>query len=319
MKSFIKAVCAIALITAISFSFIACGGGGLFGTKDSPASDFVYEMNASRDGIVITGYKGPGGHVVIPAVIEGFPVVEFAAGIFGGFSDPFIYYSLKDAEGKKDSKRIKEINERIKKENVRAPILSVKFPDSITEIARTQFDSRGTTYITGDVFNGNQYLKAVKLPKNIKEIPNMFSNNTALSTIILPESFEIVGGSAFYGLPITSIVLPEGVKEIRDQAFRDCKKLTSVTIPNTIERIGEYAFEGCEELVTVNIPAKQIQYGSYEPDGGNNRWRIGRVMSWDPSSSNWNERAFAFCTKLSLTERKKIEDTGYTGTFVSPW
>jgi hypothetical protein len=46
------------------------------GTSASPGGDFAYDLNEAGDGIVIKKYTGNGGVLVIPATIEGYPVVE---------------------------------------------------------------------------------------------------------------------------------------------------------------------------------------------------------------------------------------------------
>jgi hypothetical protein len=52
------------------------------GKSASPAGDFAYDLNKAGDGIVITKYTGAGGVVVIPAAIEGYPVVELSRQLF---------------------------------------------------------------------------------------------------------------------------------------------------------------------------------------------------------------------------------------------
>jgi hypothetical protein len=52
------------------------------GKSASPAGDFAYDLNEAGDGIVITKYTGNGGVVVIPATIEGYPVVELGGYLF---------------------------------------------------------------------------------------------------------------------------------------------------------------------------------------------------------------------------------------------
>ncbi|GHV02557.1 hypothetical protein FACS189485_03300 [Spirochaetia bacterium] len=88
-------------LLALSLVFAACsgkkdGGGSGGGTvkassvgKAAPASDFNYDMSEDGKGIVIRKYTGKGGKLVIPAEIEGLPVVEFKSdnnfyGVFGG-------------------------------------------------------------------------------------------------------------------------------------------------------------------------------------------------------------------------------------------
>jgi len=294
------------------------GGSGKFGTKESPASDFVYELNKARDGIVITDYKGRGGDIVIPSTIEGYPVVEFAAKATSGFHEPAprwqlnaAYILLKDLKDKEKIKECKEfinkLKDQIKKENIRSSITSVVFPDSITEMAVLN-DSHWVK--TRGAFEGSFALKAVKFPKNIKVIPDMFNACEALTNIVLPENPEIIVYKAFAGLNFTSFVIPEGVKEIRDNAFEGCKKLTSIKIPDSIEIIGNYAFNKCSALTKVDIPAKKIKYGEYNIDSLS--WRLGETFD---NTRFYDKYVFANCINLPLAERKKIEDTGYVGTF----
>ena len=44
--------------------------------KANPPTDFKYDLNETCDGVIIQRYKGTEMEVVIPAVIEDFPVVE---------------------------------------------------------------------------------------------------------------------------------------------------------------------------------------------------------------------------------------------------
>ena len=48
----------------------------------TPASDFVYELNADGTGIFIIAYKGSEKNVVIPSTIENYPVVELSSVAF---------------------------------------------------------------------------------------------------------------------------------------------------------------------------------------------------------------------------------------------
>lgn len=68
----------------------------------SPASDFEYDLNGDGTRVVILKDVGKGGDIVIPDSIEDFPVVSVGC----GFDN----------------------------ENVKTPITSVIFPDTITHI-----------------------------------------------------------------------------------------------------------------------------------------------------------------------------------------
>jgi len=54
----------------------------------APATDFTYDMSENGEGVVIMKYTGQGGRLVIPAEIEGLPVIELARqSFFGEFAD----------------------------------------------------------------------------------------------------------------------------------------------------------------------------------------------------------------------------------------
>jgi hypothetical protein len=262
----------------------AKAGKVVTGGKEAKETDFIYELNKAGDGVIITGYQkdAAGGAVVIPAKIEGYPVVavtlpEFGPELFGEYSG----YWDNERRGYKTDAEVKAAG--------RHPyITSVVFPDSITEISRKDDSERF-------FFSGNPKLTSIVLPKNLKEIPRKFAGIKSLSAVKWPETLEIIGREAFRRAGFTELVIPEGVKEIRDEAFEECEKLTSVTIPSSIEWIGEFAFNNCPLLTTVKIPAKTIQYGS---------------SYWEKSNN-----AFKNCPKLSLAVRKAITDTGYKGEF----
>jgi hypothetical protein len=269
----------------------AAGGSGpakaVSGGKEAKETDFIYELNEAGNGVVITGYQkdAAGGDLVIPATIEGYPVVAVVYGFGAGFGEGFEYYDS-------DLKRPRTAAE-IKAKGLRPAITSIVFPDSITEIRQAP----GVRY---SFFNMNYHLKSIVFPKDLKEIPSSFSGVGSLTTVTWPETLEIIGYEAFNSTGLTELVLPEGVREIRDAAFIGCENLTTVTIPASIEKIGDRAFSECPVLATVNIPAKTIQYQRYE-DGA---WR-----------KSWNG-AFRRCPKLTgIAARKAITDTGYEGEF----
>jgi hypothetical protein len=194
--------------------------GSIFATekntivKESPASDFEYDLNETEDGVVITGYRGKGGDVIIPAEIEGYPVVECNGTFDGGY----------------------------------VSITSIIFPDSITKISNPGLrDSEA-------VFKNMQSLKKVIFPKHLKEIPAyMLYYCYNVTTIQLPEDVEIIGIYAFAYLSITDIYLPNTVQKIKDYAFSGCRNLKIVTLPSSLKEIAGYVFSGCNNIETLNL------------------------------------------------------------------
>ncbi|UTC63463.1 leucine-rich repeat domain-containing protein [Treponema sp. OMZ 787] len=167
-----------------------------------------------------------------------------------------------------------------------APITSLIFPDSVTFIEFAEGESESIA---------NKKLKKLVLPKNLKIIgDSLFAGAVNLTELVLPENLEEIGYTSFIEIGsdtktgIKSIVFPKKLKKIGFRAFYMCNNIQSITIPESVEYIGEAAFGWCKNLVSVTMPKKQIEY-----DGD----------------------AFNNCPKLTLKERKKIKDTGYTGKF----
>lgn len=70
--------------------------------------------------------------------------------------------------------------------------------------------------------------------------------------------YIVTGIGTFSG---TELVIPETyeglpIREIADEAFKNCTQLTAVTIPAAFIRVGDYAFAGCTGLTQVTIPGE---------------------------------------------------------------
>jgi len=83
MKSKFKFLEIIVLVAVIGLIMVACSKGG---GRASPVTDFNYELTKDGKGIMITGYTGNGGKVIIPSIIEDYPVTTIAYMAFRGQS-----------------------------------------------------------------------------------------------------------------------------------------------------------------------------------------------------------------------------------------
>jgi hypothetical protein len=156
------------------------GSGG----TANPASDFKYDLTKDGKGVVILEWLSKnGGNVVIPAEIEGYPVVAI-----GG-------YAFRELSSSDEYRYIESGYKRI---------TGVVIPDSVTEIVETENVS------AAGVFKECTELKNVTLSKNLKVIvDNMFSGCTSLASITIPESVETIEEFAFYGCAeLTEVKLP---------------------------------------------------------------------------------------------------------------
>lgn len=263
--------------------------------KANPATDFEYDLNESGDGVIIQRYKGTEMEVVIPAVIEDFPVVEIGSGAFS------------------------ETN-----------IVSIVFPDSVTTIhgcchycgfLTKVVLPKNLTYIPSYMFYGCTALKeftlpegiskieagafavsgleAIEIPDSVKEIGSEYNDNGVfvgcqnLKTVTIGNGTKVIGSRTFSGCTnLTAVTIGNGTEYIGNRAFSGCTNLATVTIGSGIQSIDRCAFKDCSNLTTVNIGGENVNY-KYEVEYG----------------------VFSGCSALSLKEKQKIRKTGYTGGF----
>jgi len=194
------------------------------GAKTS--GDYRYYLTDAKDGVILDEYFGKkGGAIVIPATIDGLPVLEIQASLL--FTE-----SGKPPYGTKDNRK-----ERI---------TSVVFPDTVTTI--------------NGGFKSCSELTQITLPKNLKKLGNAFWG-TGITSIVIPKGVTEMISTFTDCKNLTSIVIPEGVKNIGNGTFSGCSSLTTVTLPRSLENIGKSAFKNCTSLVDVIIPpGTNIEY-----------------------------------------------------------
>lgn len=279
---------AVLLMTAI---LIMVGGGKIAaqtgGGKENPASDFSYDLTADEQGILITGYTGSPGSVVIPAKIEDFPVLEIGDNAFDGksFTWSVNIYSGTASTGTVANKNAGItsiiIPNTVRKIGISAfantAITRFIMPDSVTEIAYEM----GNSFI----FNGCNQLTEIRFSDNLEVIPSL------------------LGG--FTGLPaLKKVNLPKKLKMIAGYAFAGCGELNELIIPN--------------ELTTFEFVAYvQNYYGGDNPKYPTaNDPRTG----FDPAITNYDgyENQFTMfegCGKLPIRTRQRLQELGYKGKF----
>lgn len=231
-----------------------------------------YGYRKTRDGVVITRYRGEAREVAIPELIEGQPVVGIDKKAFGYRMD----------EDWKLSK--------------------VVVPPSVTRIGANAFSSSGVAelvFAEGSKieFIGNCAFAAcdmrrLSLPDGLRRIGDgAFSECFELESVRIPASVEHIGSWAFggegpfahferievdegnavyasldgalYSKDLSRVIrvpalacgtysVPESVVEIGACAFEACN-VSRVRIPASVQSIGEYAFLCCEKLQEVTF------------------------------------------------------------------
>ena len=225
------------------------------------ASD--YEYTEDDEGITITKYNGSDTDIIIPAEINGKPVVRIGESAFAYLYD----------------------------------ITTVVIPDSVTSIGSWAFnDCNSLTEITipGSVKTIEEYtfcscydLKTVTIKEGVTSIKNGAFRGCGIESLTIPSTVSKLEGIPFIAcdqlatiavnssnsvydsrdncnaiiesdsntllLGCKSTFIPNTVTSIGDYAFYQCKNLTNITIPDSVTKIGDCAFEQCSNLKTVGL------------------------------------------------------------------
>jgi hypothetical protein len=195
----------------------------------SPVEDFGYTVHASRTDymgretsafVEITKYTGPGGHVVVPAMIEGVPVTTIGEWAFHS-------------------------NETL---------ISVILPESLLYIQKYAFAYNnnlvsvdlpyGLLEIGFAAFIACISLIDISLPDSLVVLDALaFDQCESLTSITILGGVEEIGGYAFrWCTSLSSVTIEEGVQIINSYAFAYCSALTSIVIPGSVEIIWSGAF-----------------------------------------------------------------------------
>lgn len=247
--------------------------------KANPPSDFDYDLNKEGTGVIIEKYKGKATDVIIPSVIEDFPVVTLGVKVF-----------------------------------CESSIVSVVIPDSVTGISYEAFRGckslqkitlpKSLVYIGQECFAYCSLLKEITLPEGLEKIYREAFQYSGLESVSIPNSVLVIEYEAFKGCGnLKTVNIGNGVQVIGRYAFGSCSALTTVTIGNGVKSIDGGAFANCSSLTTFNIGVEKLSSGG--------SFRIDDDYYYPGYAGN----VFSGCSSLSLKERKKIRDTGYEGGF----
>ncbi len=111
----------------------------------------------------------------------------------------------------------------------------------------------------GALYVGGTPVTDMVIPEGVQTIrPHLFAGNTALTSVQLPTSVSTVENYAFAGCTnLKSVVFAADsrVTGLGMSAFAGCSKLESVTLPAGLQSIAYGTFSSCTALSTVTIPA----------------------------------------------------------------
>lgn len=202
-------------------------------------NEIDFEYSERRDGTVqIQKYLGHESEVVIPAAINGKPVIKISS----AFDDnPNLLISVTVSEG------IETLGGGTF-ENC-SKLMSVSLPNSLISIDT-------------DTFRGCESLESIIIPDSVEQLGKYaFAACFGLKTIIMPDSVSIINSDLFNSCTsLESVILSANITEIPDSAFAFCSSLKSVDIPEGVTHIGDAAFYECTSLQRVSLPDSLTEF-----------------------------------------------------------
>lgn len=158
--------------------------------------------------------------VVLPEIINGFPVIKLDENLFAGNNiiETLIIPDTVRSIGASACKKCENLK-------------YVHLPNAIEDIEE-------------EAFSGCISLSEISFPEGLTQIKaNAFENCLGLKTLSFPKSLSKIHNSAFRNcISLQQIKMEEGIVVIDDNAFANCKSLLSVNLPNSLETISFDAF-----------------------------------------------------------------------------
>ncbi len=236
------------------------------GDPDNKTEYVGFTYKVSDSGIIVTSNdEKTTGDIVVPAEIDGLPVIAIGKEEFFGFSNVTsvtIPATVTDIDISTFS-TCSELEKFIVDENNQyysSDENGVLFNKDKSELIRYPEGSSAEKYsifngvkvISESAFARAKKLKEIKIPATVTTIEAAaFLATWELEEIVIPDSVTKLTGNAFSNSGIKSAVLPAGINTIETRLFDKCTKLASVVIPANVTKIDDFAFSMCDKLKNV--------------------------------------------------------------------
>ncbi len=230
MKTTKKMMAGIAALLVAGAAFCAPGKKSveeLKKAKPAPESDFEVELTEDGKGVILTAYTGNIRQklkwsdridLVIPATIQGYPVVAIGNGFAAKLA--FVFRSVVIPEG------VVSIGEAAFYGSKNLEVLVL--PSTLRVIDKGAFMQQGQYAVLGDF--------------------------SSLKELVIPEGVVGIGAGAFAGCyELTSLTLPKSLRFMGVKAFWCASKLTSLEIPEDLQLLEYNSFN--DEMVCDSNPS----------------------------------------------------------------
>jgi hypothetical protein len=184
----------------------------------SSQAQFNYTTNDGT--IMITGYTGASGVIVIPDTINGLPVTSITNYAFANSYN----------------------------------VTSVTIPSSVTNIGFAAFiNNAGLTNISVNLGNSN-YVSVGGVLFNQSMTSLITYPEGVTGNYVIPGSVTTIVSNAFDQCSgLTNVMIPNSVTSLGGFAFFECSALTNVTIPNSVTNFVGGVFAGCYGLTNIAV------------------------------------------------------------------
>ena len=260
-------------------------------------AQFNYITNGGN--IIITGYTGSGGAVVIPDMTNGLPVTSIAGSAFGNKTGITSITTGTNMTSIGDSAfqwcyGLTNVTLGTNLASIGdyafygcSSLVNITVPRSLTSIGSLAFacisssassltainvDANNPAYcsVDGVLFNkGTNILiqcpvgraGTYAIPVSVTNIGyGAFYYCAYLTDVTIPDRVTSIGASAFTDCSLTNITIGTNVTSIGRGGFFDCNRMISVKIPASVTNLDEFAFGPCASLTVIDVDTNNPAY-----------------------------------------------------------
>lgn len=230
MRKIFSILLTILIISTCSINAMAADVKTVISGKTTVTiGDWVYEAINGGSYWELDEYKGNGGDVIIPRIVNDKMVVSIGS------------YCFLD-------------NNTVKTVSTSSPLWTVSDYAFLNCASLESFECNFALKEIGvGAFSGTSALKNINLEDSVvTEIkPHSFMGSGIVS-VKLPETCTTIKHDAFSQCPDLKIVtISNSVNTIGEKAFASCNSLKTVVIPDSVTEIADNAFNGCSEDMVI--------------------------------------------------------------------
>lgn len=253
-----KKLLTILLVLGMLVCLAACGEEvGQYQTFTS--GDFTYELVGEEATII--SYTGVNPALVIPATLDGYPVVKLGSALFRN--------NIGIVTVAVEGTSLREVGSAAFAGCTM--LTTVTLPNSVTVIGNGAFMGctalstfvapTGLETIGSNAFASCSALTAFAMGEDVLSIgKGAFENCTALASVTFSANLTTIGENAFAGCSVLSgITFGDKLETIGNNAFANCTALSQITLPKGLTEMGNTVFAGCTALSQITFNAVGYQ------------------------------------------------------------